>query len=103
MVDGVAATDLMSVMFSDTTAAAPVEHWSAQPEPSGLQVLVEAIERFVSPAGQLDAVRRALAAPIETLRSFTELARAAAAAGPSMRPVAASSLTGPIGPHRRWS
>jgi diacylglycerol O-acyltransferase len=103
MVDGVAATDLMSVMFSDTTAAAPVEHWSAKPEPSGLKVLVDAIERLASPAGQLDAVRRALAAPRDTLRSFTELARAAAAAGPSMRPVAASSLTGPIGPHRRWS
>jgi diacylglycerol O-acyltransferase / wax synthase len=103
MVDGVAATDLMSVMFSDTTAAGPVARWSAQPEPSGLQVLVEAIERLVSPAGQLDTVRRALAAPRETLRSFTELARAAVAASPSMRPVAASSLTGPIGPHRRWS
>ena len=35
--------------------------------------------------------------------SIAEIARAAAAAGPSLRPVAASSLTGPIGPHRRWS
>jgi diacylglycerol O-acyltransferase len=103
MVDGVAATDLMSVMFSDTTAGASVEQWSAQPEPSGLKVLVEAFERLASPAGQLDALRRALVAPRDTLRSFTELARAAAAVGPSMRPVSASSLTGPIGPHRRWS
>jgi diacylglycerol O-acyltransferase len=103
MVDGVAATDLMSVMFSDTTAGASMDHWSAQPEPSALQVLVQALERLASPAGQLDAVRRALGAPRETLRSFAELARAAAAVGPSMRPVAASSLTGPIGPHRRWS
>jgi diacylglycerol O-acyltransferase len=103
MVDGVAATDLMSVMFSDTTAGASVEQWSAQPEPSGLKVLVEAFERLASPAGQLDALRRALVAPRDTLRSFMELARAAAAVGPSMRPVSASSLTGPIGPHRRWS
>jgi WS/DGAT/MGAT family acyltransferase len=103
MVDGVAATDLMSVMFSDMTERASVDEWSPRPEPSGVQVLVKAIERLASPAGQLDAVRRALAAPRETLRAFTELARAAAAAGPSMRPVAASSLTGPIGPHRRWS
>ena len=103
MVDGVAATDLMTVMFSDTTGGAIAEHWTAQPEPSGLKVLVEAIERLSSPAGQLDAVRRALAAPRETLSSLAELARAAVAAGPSMRPVAASSLTGPIGPHRRWS
>jgi WS/DGAT/MGAT family acyltransferase len=90
-------------MFSDTTERASVDQWSPRPEPSGVQVLVKAIERLASPAGQLDAVRRALAAPRETLRAFTELARAAAAAGPSMRPVAASSLTGPIGPHRRWS
>jgi WS/DGAT/MGAT family acyltransferase len=32
-----------------------------------------------------------------------DLARALAAAGPSMRPVGSSSLTGAIGPHRRWS
>jgi hypothetical protein len=38
-----------------------------------------------------------------TLRSLAEIARAGASAGPSLRPVAASSLTGPIGPHRRWS
>jgi WS/DGAT/MGAT family acyltransferase len=48
-------------------------------------------------------VRRALLAPRQTLASLAEVARAAAAASPSMRPVAASSLTGPIGPHRRWS
>src|SRR6202035_5871253 len=51
----------------------------------------------------IDGIRRALRAPRETARSIAELARATAAAGPSMRPVAASSLTGPIGPHRRWS
>jgi WS/DGAT/MGAT family acyltransferase len=44
-----------------------------------------------------------LGAPGQTLRSLGEIARATAAASTSMRPVAASSLTGPIGPHRRWS
>jgi WS/DGAT/MGAT family acyltransferase len=48
-------------------------------------------------------LRRALGAPVSTLRAAVEVAKATAAAGPSMRPVAASSLTGPIGPHRRWS
>jgi WS/DGAT/MGAT family acyltransferase len=103
MVDGVAATDLMSVMFSDTSAASRSRSWSAPPEPSGLEVLIRTIARRASPAGQLETLRGALTAPRESLRSLAEIARAAAAAWPSMRPVAPSSLTGPIGPHRRWS
>jgi len=103
MVDGVAATDLMSVMFSDTTATSPAPPWAARPEPSGLEVLIRTIARRASPAGQLESLKRAVSAPRETLCSLVEIARATAAAGPSLRPVAASSLTGPIGPHRRWS
>jgi diacylglycerol O-acyltransferase len=104
MVDGVAATDLMSVMFSDDTAAeGRGREWAAPPEPSGLEVLLRTTVRHASPAGQLEMLSRALRTPRETLRSLAELARAAASAGPSLRPVAASSLTGPIGPHRRWS
>jgi diacylglycerol O-acyltransferase / wax synthase len=108
MVDGVAATDLMSVMFSDETAAsdasaAPARAWAAKPEPSGVEVLARTLVRRASPAGQIETIKQALRAPRETLRSIAEVARAAAAAGPSLRPVASSSLTGPIGPHRRWS
>ena len=103
MVDGVAATDLMSVMFSDTTTVSSARPWAPAPEPSGLQVLAETVLRRASPSEQLRALRGALRAPGETLRSFAEITRATLAAGPSMRPVAASSLIGPIGPHRRWS
>jgi WS/DGAT/MGAT family acyltransferase len=103
MVDGVAATDLMSVMFSDTTAVSSAREWAPEPEPSGLELLLRTIARRASLDGQLDTLRRVLGAPRETLRSLGEIARATAAASPSMRPVAASSLTGPIGPHRRWS
>ena len=108
MVDGVAATDLMSVMFSDDTATSDdpysaARSWAPQPEPTGIDVLVRTLIRRASPAGQIETVKQALRAPRETLRSVAEVARAAAAAGPSLRPVASSSLTGPIGPHRRWS
>jgi WS/DGAT/MGAT family acyltransferase len=109
MVDGVAATDLMSVMFSDETATGAADSsgsarsWAAEPEPTGVEVLVRTLVRRASPAGQIETVKQALRTPRETLRSFAEVARAAAAAGPSLRPVASSSLTGPIGPHRRWS
>jgi diacylglycerol O-acyltransferase len=107
MVDGVAATDLMSVMFSDETAPAGGQaaerEWSPAAEPSGLDVLVRTALRWASPAGQLEALQRALRAPRQTLRGLGELAGAALAASSSLRPVASSSLTGPIGPHRRWS
>ena len=108
MVDGVAATDLMSVMFSDETATTDASpstgrSWSPQPEPTGLEVLLRTVVRRASPAGQIETIKQALRTPRETLRSIAEVARAAAAAGPSLRPVAASSLNGPIGPHRRWS
>jgi WS/DGAT/MGAT family acyltransferase len=105
MVDGVAATDLMSVMFSDETkpADAPGEPWSPAPEPSALDVLARTALRRASPAGQLEALQRAVRAPRETLRGLGEIARAALAASSSMRPVGASSLNGPIGPHRLWS
>jgi WS/DGAT/MGAT family acyltransferase len=109
MVDGVAATDLMSVMFSDETVSAEAEggdrngRWSAPPEPSGLDVLARTLARRASPAGQLETFKQALRAPRETVRTIAEVARGALAAGPSLRPVGASSLTGPIGPHRRWS
>lgn len=103
MVDGVAATDLMSVMFSDTTAAESRREWSAPPEPSGIEILARTIAHRATPGGQLQALQRAMAAPRETLRSLAEFGRAALATSPRLRPVASSSLTGPIGPHRRWS
>jgi diacylglycerol O-acyltransferase / wax synthase len=102
MVDGVAATDLMSVMFSDTSDGRRYEFQPA-PEPSSVELLARTIAHKVSPSGQLQSLRRAVQAPRETLQTVAEAARAAAAAGSRMRPVASSSLTGPIGPHRRWS
>jgi WS/DGAT/MGAT family acyltransferase len=103
MVDGVAATDLMSVMFSDTTDASALRPWAPAPEPSPPQLITHAIGHWFSPEGQLYGLRRALAAPRATLHTAVEVTRGALAATPSMRLVEASSLNGPIGPHRRWS
>ncbi len=108
MVDGVAATDLMSVMFSDETTRGeadgqPTTHWSPSPEPSAIEVLARTVARRASPAGQLETLQRALRTPRETLRSALEIAGATARASTSLLPVSASSLTGAIGPHRRWS
>jgi len=100
MVDGVAATDLMSVMFGDDPEAQPAEAWNPGPEPSTAEVLVRgASHRLLHPAGQASAAVRARS---ELLRGTVGLMRAIAAAAPALRP-STSSLTGPIGPHRVWS
>jgi WS/DGAT/MGAT family acyltransferase len=106
MVDGVAATDLMSVMFSDETLdppSRPRREFSPPSEPSDMEVLARTLAHKVSPSGQVQVLQRALARPRETLSTALETAKAAAAASSRMRPVASSSLTGAIGPHRRWS
>ena len=113
MVDGVAATDLMSVMFSDedededparsAVRIRPRRQFAPPPEPSSAELLARTIAHKVSPAGQLQSLRRAVEAPRQTLQTVAEAARAAVAASPRMRIVAPNSLTGPIGPHRRWA
>ena len=101
MVDGVAATDLMSVMFGDDAEPAPAEEaWNPGPEPSTAELLVRgASHRLLHPASQASAAVRARS---ELLRGTVRLMRAIAAAAPTLRP-STSSLTGPIGPHRVWS
>ncbi len=100
MVDGVAATDMMSLMFGESPEPSNGEVWLPEPEPSGLELIAySARHRVRDPAAQL---RFALRAPSEVLQALAGGARALAAAAPAMRP-ATSSLTGAIGPHRVWS
>jgi len=100
MVDGVAATDLMSVMFGDDAEPPPPDPWHPGPEPSSVELFVRgASHRVLHPAEQASAAVRARS---EVLRGTVRLMRAVAAAAPALRP-STSSLTGPIGPHRVWS
>ena len=100
MVDGVAATDLMSVMFGDDAEPAPADTWRPGPEPSDVELFVRgAYHRARHPAEQASVAVRARS---ELLRGTVRMMRAIAAAAPTLRP-STSSLTGPIGPHRVWS
>ena len=104
MVDGVAATDLMSVMFEDETTPATATRWEPAPEPNGLELVLRTLtRRTVSPAEQLRSVRAALRAPRASLAQVTDLLGGMRSAARVMRPVGSSSLTGPVGPHRAWS
>jgi WS/DGAT/MGAT family acyltransferase len=104
MVDGVAATDLMSVMFDDRTQAAAARSWAPGPEPSGTELVVRTVtRRTFDPREQLRSLRDAARRPGDSLRAAREVGGGMVAAARAVRPAASSSLTGPIGPHRTWA
>src|SRR5947207_3749173 len=80
MVDGVSATDLMSVMF-DGSAAPPAEvTWQPAPEPSGIELVARTLtRRTLNPAEQLRSVRAAVRTPRESLGQAADLLRGVAA------------------------
>jgi diacylglycerol O-acyltransferase len=104
MVDGVAATDMMTVMFEGADEAAPLDHWLASPEPTGVELVARTLtRRALNPAEQVRTVRAAARAPRALLAQGADLARGMRASASLMRPLESSSLTGPVGPHRTWS
>jgi diacylglycerol O-acyltransferase / wax synthase len=104
MVDGVSATDLMSVMFEDSTAPASAGAWQPVPEPSDAELVLRTLtRRTVSPSEQLRSVRAAFRTPRASLGQARDLLSGMTSAARLMRPLGSSSLTGPIGPHRTWS
>jgi diacylglycerol O-acyltransferase len=106
MVDGVASTDLLSVLFDDERAGeSPAgDVWSPAREPSALELVASSVAlRAFDPREPLrDLTARALA-PRDTARRLVELARGGSAMARAVRPARGSSLSGQVGPHRRWS
>jgi WS/DGAT/MGAT family acyltransferase len=109
MVDGVAGTDLMQVMFDlDPGAEHPAPRdWSPQRTPSGLAMAAGAVaETVTAPLRQLTSLPGPEAVTAGA-RKLVKSTRAAAAGLPALARQAltplARTLTGPIGPHRRWA
>jgi WS/DGAT/MGAT family acyltransferase len=104
MVDGVSATDLMTVMFDDSPSSAPTHPWEPSPEPSGAELVLRSLTRQASdPSEQLRVVRAAMRRPRATLAKAEDVLRGMTSAVGLFRPRGRSSLTGPVGPHRTWS
>jgi WS/DGAT/MGAT family acyltransferase len=107
MVDGIAGTDLMQVVFDlDPNAehAAPRD-WTPQRSPSNLSMVAGALsETATAPLRQLTHGPSALT---EGAKGALGSLRAAATTLPVLARQAltptARTLTGPIGPHRRWA
>jgi diacylglycerol O-acyltransferase len=102
MVDGVSATDLLSVILGTERDARPEppDGWKPEPEPNPAELVAHSLAlRAASPyEGVLAAVR----GPQRMTRQAVGVARGLANLRPLLSPTAASSLNGPIGPHRRW-
>lgn len=106
LVDGITGTSLLSVLLDDSPQPSPPvpDTWRPPPEPSGLRLAGEAvIDYLVSPYEHLRAARALRGAPRALVRRTTALVRGAASEMGLARTAPASSLVGPIGPHRRYA
>jgi diacylglycerol O-acyltransferase / wax synthase len=105
MVDGVAGTDLMSVVLDTERDAGTVDvgPWDPAPEPSDVTLATTAVTELLrSPYEQYRALRSGTRAPRDLGRRLGDVVAGLRAYGRELRPPPASSLEGPIGPHRRW-
>lgn len=106
MVDGIAGTDLLGVVM-DTSAEAlipQVDEWRAMPEPSRLEL------GWTSAEMGFDALRGVVSGVVDAVRhparAFGRVRDVAVGLERLVAPVsthAGGSLTGAIGPHRRWT
>jgi WS/DGAT/MGAT family acyltransferase len=109
MVDGVAGTDLMQLMFDldpDAEHDAP-QDWTPQRSPSSLSVMTGAVtEAMTHPVEQLSSLPT-LGTAVRAAKRVAKSGRTLVESVPSLAKQAitptARSLNGPIGPHRRWA
>jgi diacylglycerol O-acyltransferase / wax synthase len=109
MVDGVAGTDLMQLMFDlapDAQHEAPKD-WTPRRSPSSVELMAGSVtDSLTHPLQQL-AATPTVGGAVRTTKSLASSGRTLARSVPSLVKQAitptARSLNGPIGPHRRWA
>jgi diacylglycerol O-acyltransferase / wax synthase len=109
MVDGVAGTDLMQLMFDLEPDAKhdPPKEWAPQRNPTNFELVANAVSETVAhPLRQLPSMPTVTNA-VQTAKGLADSGRTIAQTVPSLAKQAvtptARSLNGPIGPHRRWA
>ena len=106
LVDGVSGTDLLAVIMdgSPDVERPARTSWTPHPEPSNLELVVDALENFVfSPYEQLRAARAQTRAVRRVAGYAAEVASGLFSLSGLVRPMPLSSLNGPLGPHRRYA
>jgi diacylglycerol O-acyltransferase / wax synthase len=105
MVDGVSATDLLSVLLDNEREPEPPppDDWQPVPEPSAAQLMAHSLSgRAASP---YEATRTALAVargPRRAAKQAVDAARGIVNMRSLLSPNPDTTLNGPIGPHRTW-
>ena len=105
MVDGIAGTDLLGVVMNtlpDETLQ-PADEWTPRPEPSRLDLGQMSIRMALESVGAVvTGIAGAALHPAQAWDRFRNIAVGLERlVAPSRR--AGATLTGPIGPHRRWT
>ena len=108
MVDGVSGVDITTVLFDlekDPPAPPPAqEEWIAEPEPSGAELLSEAlVERLVSPREVARGARRVVRGPRRMLSRATDAAAAAGSFAWAGVGAPSTPFNVEIGGHRRFA
>ena len=109
LVDGVSGVDITSVIFDTSPDPSPVgaeaRAWLARPEPTGAELLADALlERTTVPAEAARGVRAVTRAPRHVLARAGEwLVGVGAMAWAGLNPGPPSPFNVPIGPHRRYT
>ncbi|MGA2321617.1 MAG: wax ester/triacylglycerol synthase family O-acyltransferase [Solirubrobacteraceae bacterium] len=100
MVDGVSASDLLTVILDRAPAPTRKDSWRPQPAPAGLELLGRALA--LNLIGRCEGAR-ALLAPRQLARRGQDAARGLLRMRGVIKPPPPSSLNGAVGPNRRWS
>jgi WS/DGAT/MGAT family acyltransferase len=109
MVDGIAGTDLMQLMFDLTPDATHDEPkpWTPQRSPSSASLVAGAVASTVAHPARALASLPAMGGAGRTAKGVLDSTKTIASSVPSIAKQAvtpaARSLNGPIGPHRRWA
>jgi diacylglycerol O-acyltransferase / wax synthase len=105
MVDGIASTDLMTVLLDkERNPERPgPQPWTAGPLPGAARLLADAmLERAVNPFLAAEQLIGAMRAPRHLAGIIGDTSRGLAGFAGVARRGESSSLNGPLGPHRRW-
>jgi diacylglycerol O-acyltransferase len=110
MVDGVAGSELMQLMFDlepDATHEPPSDDWKPHDTPSNVALLASTLAETVAHPMQQLASMPSFRNTVRAATVMAEQSRTIASTVPSLAKQAitptARSLNGPIGPHRRWA
>ena len=106
LVDGVSGAELLAVLLdlSPEVPAPVADGWHPAAEPSPIRLAHDAVvDLLTSPYEQVRAAGSIVRRPRHTLDTLRELATGSVALSRIVKPTPPTSLTGPIGPHRRYA